>query len=171
MTIYLYVKQHSRTGLKYFGKTVKDPYSYLGSGTRWCQHIRKHGTQYVETIDFWAFENQEDASKFAIEFSNINDIVNSENWANLVIEDAKDGTFPKGYTPWNKGKKMSSEFREKCSKRRKPLSEEHKRKLSEKLKSKSKSNPLSEEHKRKLSESKKGQIPWNKGKTLKVRNN
>lgn len=163
MTIYLYVKQHTKTGLKYFGKTVKsDPYSYLGSGKLWVPHIRKHGTQYVETIELWKFEDQEEAIKFAIEFSNVNDIVNSENWANLVIEDAKDGAFPKGYKPWNKGKKMSSEFCEKCSKKRKPLSEQHKRKLSEKLKSKSK--PLSEEHKRKLSESKRGQIPWNKGK-------
>lgn len=30
---YLYVKQHTITGLKYFGKTIKDPYVYPGSGT------------------------------------------------------------------------------------------------------------------------------------------
>ena len=27
---YIYIKQHLKTGLKYLGKTVKDPYKYLG---------------------------------------------------------------------------------------------------------------------------------------------
>lgn len=163
MTIYLYVKQHSKTGLKYFGKTIQDPYIYLGSGKRWVPHIKKHGTQYVETIELWSFENQEDASKFAIEFSNVNDIVNSENWANLIQEDAKEGV-PIGSEPWNKGKKMTDDFCKKSSRKRKPLTEDHKRKLSQALKFKTKS-PLSEEHKRNLSRSKRGQIPWNKGKS------
>lgn len=30
MPIYLYVKTHRKTGLKYFGKTVKDPLTYKG---------------------------------------------------------------------------------------------------------------------------------------------
>ena len=33
---YLYVKQHNKTGLKYFGKTTKkDPLKYKGSGLYW----------------------------------------------------------------------------------------------------------------------------------------
>ena len=33
MTIYLYVKQHSITGLKYFGRTTQaNPYKYKGYG-------------------------------------------------------------------------------------------------------------------------------------------
>ena len=58
----------------------------------------------------------------------------------------------KGKTPWNKGKHC------------KPLTEEHKRKLSEANKGK-KRGPLSEEHKRKLSEAHKGKPAWNKGKS------
>lgn len=50
----LYIKIHTQTGLLYFGKTVKDPYSYLGSGKRWINHINKHGREFVETI--WVSE-------------------------------------------------------------------------------------------------------------------
>jgi len=32
---YLYIKKHNETGLKYFGKTTQDPYTYQGSGTDW----------------------------------------------------------------------------------------------------------------------------------------
>lgn len=42
MKIYLYVKRHIETGLLYFGKTVKNPYKYNGSGLRWKRHLRKH---------------------------------------------------------------------------------------------------------------------------------
>lgn len=37
---YLYVKHHSITGLKYFGKTTKlDPVTYKGSGLVWRRRI------------------------------------------------------------------------------------------------------------------------------------
>ena len=43
MTIYLYVKQHSVTGLKYFGRTeCKNPFRYKGSGSYWKKHLKKH---------------------------------------------------------------------------------------------------------------------------------
>jgi 5-methylcytosine-specific restriction endonuclease McrA len=41
--IYLYVKTHNKTGLKYLGKTEQDPFVYLGSGKRWLNHLNKHG--------------------------------------------------------------------------------------------------------------------------------
>ena len=47
---YLYIKQHTKTGLLYFGKTVNDPNKYHGSGKRWVKHIKKHGKQYIETL-------------------------------------------------------------------------------------------------------------------------
>ena len=40
--IYLYIKTHNVTGLKYLGKTTQDPYKYKGSGKRWTNHINKH---------------------------------------------------------------------------------------------------------------------------------
>lgn len=49
--MYLYVKTHKTTGLKYLGKTVsKDPHSYPGSGTVWRRHLDKHGYDYTTEI-------------------------------------------------------------------------------------------------------------------------
>jgi hypothetical protein len=51
--IYLYVKTHNQTGLKYLGKTVaSDPHLYKGSGKRWRAHCRKHGYDYSTKILF-----------------------------------------------------------------------------------------------------------------------
>ena len=38
---YLYIKT-SPFGLKYLGKTTKNPFTYLGSGKIWKRHIAKH---------------------------------------------------------------------------------------------------------------------------------
>lgn len=95
MTIYLYAKQHSVTGLKYFGKTTQnDPVKYLGSGKYWLRHIRKHGKEFVETLELYEFQDQEEATRFALEFSEKNQIVESKDWANLQDENALDGTGP-----------------------------------------------------------------------------
>lgn len=89
---YLYIKQHSITGLKYFGKTTKqDPIKYLGSGTYWKNHIKKHGKQYVETL--WVSDLYYDTSitEHALHFSIENDITDSKEWANLILENGLDG--------------------------------------------------------------------------------
>ena len=88
---YLYIKKHSVTGLKYFGKTIQDPYKYLGSGTRWCDHINKHGKEFIETI--WVSEPYTDTliSEVALLISEHWDIVSSKEWANLKPENGVDG--------------------------------------------------------------------------------
>ena len=111
--VYLYVKQHSKTKLKYFGKTVRDPYNYDGSGLKWLNHIRKHGREFVETLEVWEFENQAECTEFALRYSQINNIVESEEWANLKDED--------GLMGWGIGNKHRLG---------KPLSEETKQKIS-----------------------------------------
>lgn len=90
-TIFLYVKQHNITGLKYFGKTVRNPYSYPGSGVVWKRHYRKHGKEHIKTTDIWQFDDYDVAKTFAIEFSNNNNIVESNEWANLMIEQLDGG--------------------------------------------------------------------------------
>jgi hypothetical protein len=73
--IYLYIKQHNITGLKYFGKTEsKDPYSYTGSGKFWLRHCKKHGFDFT-TSHVWQFTSQEECSAFAVLFSSENNIV------------------------------------------------------------------------------------------------
>ena len=108
---YLYIKQHSITKLKYFGKTVKDPYQYNGSGVYWQSHVKKHGVKFIETI--WVSEPYLDTSisEIALHFSIENNIIGSDSWANLILENGLDGgittnAFKKGSIPWSKGKKM-----------------------------------------------------------------
>jgi len=84
---YLYIKQHTVTWKLYFGKTVKtDPVKYLGSGTHWVNHIKKHGKEHVVTLWYCLFTSQEDLTAFALKFSEKMDIVKSDQWLNQIPE-------------------------------------------------------------------------------------
>jgi hypothetical protein len=153
---YLYIKQHTLTGKLYFGKTVQDVESYLGSGTYWTNHIRKHGREHVVTLWHELFTDKDEMISFALQFSKEMKIVESEQWANLMDENGTDGT---------PGRLVSSETRAKVSNSLKgrEFSKEHKMNLSishegnnlsketkEKLSIANKGKKLSEEHKAKL---------------------
>jgi hypothetical protein len=106
--IFLYIKTHKVTGLKYFGKTTKkDPESYIGSGKYWLRHVKIHGRS-IDTEIVGEFTCQEECTKFAIEFSIKNNIVESSEWANLIIENGLSGA-----PLYNK---ISKETRDKISK-------------------------------------------------------
>lgn len=123
---YLYIKQHSNTGLKYFGITTrKDPIKYLGSGKYWRNHIKKHGTAYVITLWIQLFEDQESLTDFALLFSEHWDIVNSKEWANMVPEYG----INKG-GPHFSGRKHSEETRAKLSFASSNITEENRAKKS-----------------------------------------
>jgi hypothetical protein len=93
--VYLYVKTHNKTGLKYFGKTTrKDFEKYLGSGKYWRRHLAVHGKDFTTEL-IASFNLEHECCEFAIKFSIDNDIVNSTNWANLKEENGLDGS-PKG---------------------------------------------------------------------------
>lgn len=55
MILSLYIKTHNITGLKYFGKTIKNPFKYKGSGKYWTRHLAIHGndvtTEVVATFE------------------------------------------------------------------------------------------------------------------------
>lgn len=90
----LYIKQCSHCKLKYFGKTVSsDIESYPGSGAYWSAHLEKHN---AKPIHLWNSEWYYDKSitRFALKFSKINKIVESDSWANLKEEDGLDGGGP-----------------------------------------------------------------------------
>ena len=106
---FLYIKRHTVTGLLYFGKTTKNPEKYLGSGVYWLRHIKQYGTQYVENLWYCLFLTEQECKDFAINFSLQNDIVNSDLWANFIVED--------GMSPTNCiGRKMTSETKAKIAK-------------------------------------------------------
>ena len=90
---WLYIKEHSTTGLRYFGKTVKDPLKYSGSGTRWLHHLRKHGKEHVTTVWSCLFTSREELIEFATFFSEEFNIVKSNHWANLCPESGTDGGY------------------------------------------------------------------------------
>ena len=151
---YLYIKQHSITGLKYFGKTTRDPYKYNGSGSYWSRHIKKHGKEHIVTL--WISELYYDTSivDYALQLSREYNIVESSEWANLIPEDGLYGGSVKGRVSPNKGKKFSEETKQKISKsnKGKKFSEETKQKISKSNKGKK----FSEETKQKMSIAKKG---------------
>jgi hypothetical protein len=175
---YLYIKQHSITGLKYFGKTTQDPYKYPGSGIHWIRHIKLHGKEHIVTL--WVSELYYDTSivEPALHFSEENNIVESKEWANLKPENGLDGWVPgrkhtdealvkmKGRTHTDetkvkisdaqKGKKLSSETRIKIgiASTGRTHSIEAKSKMSKNTKGKT----FSEETRTKLKASRKGRI-------------
>jgi hypothetical protein len=129
MTIYptvLYIKQHSITKLKYFGKTTsKNPLKYKGSGVDWRLHLKEYGSEHIITL--WVSEPFTDSiviSEFALAFSKDNNIVESDLWANIIPENGLDGGpsgpngrkgIPTGQIPWNKGVPCSNKTKKKIS--------------------------------------------------------
>lgn len=129
MTIYLYVKTHRITGLKYLGQTKQNPFEYKGSGKIWTNHINKHGYD-VHTEVIGIFDSKEQLKKAGLFYSNIWDVVESKEWANLKPEEGDGGMYPyegmhdhlkriaslggrayalkENKVPWNKGKSIST---------------------------------------------------------------
>ena len=169
--LYLYVKTHNKTGLKYLGKTIYDPYLYHGSGKIWKLHINKHGYD-VSTKVLKECTDKEELKYWGKYYSDLWNVVESDEWANLKPEEGDGGATMTG-------RSQSQHQKDAVSKaltgiKRGPLSEEHKQKLREKRKLqkpqvfsaetrlKMRNNRLgkkhSEETKRKMS-----RPAWNKG--------
>ena len=107
----LYVKTHNQTGLKYFGKvTNRCAQRYKGSGKYWLNHIKKHGNDVTTDIVFES-ANLENVEAFALKFSSYNNIVASDDWANLKFENGKDGGTQKEWITEQTKAKMSEKRR------------------------------------------------------------
>jgi DNA replication initiation complex subunit (GINS family) len=122
MVIYLYIKTHSITGLKYLGKTNrKDPHNYLGSGTYWRSHLDKHGKDYTTEI-VKVCQTKEELIHWGLYYSNLWNIVEAKYndgrkvWANLKPENGDGGSLP-GEHSYRYGKKHSDETKKKISSR------------------------------------------------------
>ena len=168
---WLYVKQHNKTGLKYFGKhTGPDPVLYKGSGLYWRRHLKIHGPEVTTT---WCelFTDRTQLMEYALRFSKENNISNSTDWANIKPENGLDGNpfgmlvsedTKKKQSASHKGIPKSSEHKAKLKAARnlrEPISEETRQRMS-----KSRTGmKLTDEHRKNLSLSHKGQVAWNKG--------
>ena len=125
---YLYKKTHKTTNVKYLGFTRKNPYKYKGSGIRWISHIKQHGND-VETEVLYETSNHSKIKTIGKFYSQLWNVVDSREWANLKPETGEGGGVPgmhkgksrpkehieamkqgwqrakeDGYQPWNKGK-------------------------------------------------------------------
>jgi len=94
MTTYkLYIKTHNKTGLKYLGQTKSnDPHKYRGSGRYWLLHLKVHGVDYSTKI-LLETPSKEEIKSQGKYYSELWDIVNSNEWANLKPEEGDGGSI------------------------------------------------------------------------------
>jgi hypothetical protein len=112
--IYLYIKTHNITGLKYLGKTTRQDYhAYPGSGLYWRKHLDKHGFNYSTEI-LKECNTHDELKYWGKYYSKLWDIVKSNDWANLTSEQGDGGSLS-GDLSRRKGKPHSQESRLKIS--------------------------------------------------------
>ena len=99
--IYLYLKTHNISGLKYLGKTTRDPQKYLGSGKVWRDHLKKYGNN-IHTEILLETESQTEIERMGKYYSELWNVVESKEFANLVPEHG-DGGSRKDYPGYKLG--------------------------------------------------------------------
>lgn len=162
MTIYIYVKTHNETGLKYLGKTKsKDPHKYPGSGVYWTRHLDVHGRNYSTEI-IKECQTKEEVKYWGLYYSNLWNVVNDPNWANIKKENGDGGGSPWSDSTREKMKKrkgrtgmvntLETRAKQSESAKKRRASEETKAKMS----ASRKGRKLSEEHKAKIGAALKG---------------
>lgn len=140
--IYLYVKTHHKTGLKYLGKTTNsDPHEYRGSGVDWKQHLKEHGEDY-DTDIIKECKSKEELNQWGRYYSQLWNVVESNEWANRIPETGG------GWCDEEARKKISDKL---TGLTRPTRTIEHRANLSKSTKGKSK--PRSKEHQLALTES------------------
>ena len=116
---HLYIKTHNVTGLKYFGKTQQDPFKYSGSGKYWKLHLKKYGYNISTKVVASFKENEfDELVEFSLFFSEFYNIVESNEWANLMPENGVDGGGVGKNNPMY-GKKHSEETKQKIKEKKK----------------------------------------------------
>lgn len=164
--IYLYIKE-SPLGLKYLGKTEKDPFKYIGSGLYWKKHLKKHKFTYedIKTTILLKTEDKEELKNKGIYYSELYDIVNNEDWANLRPENGDGGNtsmctnykkppIMSGDTHWTKKIENKQYLSEKISGDKNPAKKDY---VKEKIRLKSIGRKASVEVKQMMSENRKGE--------------
>ena len=98
--VYLLLKTHNETGLKYLCRHVtkyeQTCYSYKGSGILWRRHLEKYGNN-VTTEIIAKCESVEKKKILGLHYSKKWNIVENKEFANLVPEDGQGGAEPASY--------------------------------------------------------------------------
>jgi len=172
MTIYyLMVKTHKITGLKYLCQTTQqNPHEYLGSGTYWKRHLKKHGTD-ISTEILRECQTRADLREWGLHYSSLWNVEKNVEWANIIPESGTGGCYSdeirKRISASLTGKKASIETKMKMSnsqlgKHSTKRTPEVCSKMSA-LRTGMKIAPCSDSHKQKISEANKGKLlgkPW-----------
>jgi hypothetical protein len=92
MPTLLLVKKHNLTGKKYFCKTTRLDIAhwYLGSGIHWKRHLKVHGKNVTTGVLGFYLDKQKCVDA-ALAFSKENNIVESDEWLNLIEENGLSG--------------------------------------------------------------------------------
>lgn len=155
MTIYtLYKKTHLKTGLKYLGYTKQNPYTYKGSGKHWRHHIDAHGYD-VETEILFQTKDKNDIKPVGIYYSNLWNVVESKEWANLKLEEGDGGSCPASgqhmklekYKEMMRDRNNQPEFKKALTQRMLVNNPMNKLESREKIGDKLRGKPKSENHK------------------------
>lgn len=97
--MYLY-KKECPLGLKYLGVTTENnPYNYKGSGKYWKNHLKFHKFKSTDIATDILLETNDlnELSFWGMYYSKIWNIVESEEWANLMEERGLDNFITKGF--------------------------------------------------------------------------
>lgn len=96
--------------------------NYHGSGIHWKRHIKAHGAEHVETLWYCLFLDKESCESFATMYSDIHNIVLSDDYLNLKRENGLDGgSYPhtdevkQKLSELKTGKKLSDDTKQKLS--------------------------------------------------------
>lgn len=101
---YLMIKEIEQTGMKYLckRKVYEDPLDhvrYKGSGKLWNRILKAHPEYTIRTTVLGVYDSQ-DIKKYGLYYSNLYDIVNSTEWANLMPESGDGGKTHSGTHPY-----------------------------------------------------------------------
>lgn len=104
MSIYLYIKTHNITGLKYLGKTKTNPHKYRGSGIDWIEHLKKYGRDVTTEVIHECKDNAElgELGRYYSTLYNVTgamDDYGNKIWANRIPETGGGIGNPKGGKP------------------------------------------------------------------------
>lgn len=109
----LMIKTHNITGLKYLCKCSRANYmKYKGSGKYWKRHLKKHGSDISTEVIFQSSDLNE-FKKICEEYSNEFNIIESNEWANLINETGTDGGFTHDNPYWLNDYRHSDETKSK----------------------------------------------------------
>lgn len=149
---YLYIKE-SPLGLKYLGKTTSNPYTYSGSGKRWKLHLKYHNIKpnEIKTTILCETNINNELKKMGLYYSELYDVVNSTEWANMKPEEGDGGATRTGMKHNEETKKKISE---KLKGEKNPMKNPELRKIMSEI---AKKRKQTSESNKKRSESLKGQ--------------